>query len=254
MPFLKYDNVTIHYEEYGAGYPLLMFSGGSLNSSIEAWRTLTAFDPRVEYANDFRMIALDIRNAGESWAPITEQDGWHSYTADHIALLDHLGIERCHVLGHCIGPSFSLALMEAQPWRVSAAVHATPSGRYGPFKGRRPSFQNWVSTFKNHPEATETVLDQFAANLYKRDFIPSTTREFVQSCQTPMFVLPGIDQYHPTEIGEELARLAPNAECMKEWLRDPSQDIDGRHIALPAAVTRIREFLLKHTPPGQVRA
>ena len=30
-------------------------------------------------------------------APITAQDGWDRYTADHIALFDHLRIDRCHV-------------------------------------------------------------------------------------------------------------------------------------------------------------
>ena len=248
MPLLNYDRVTIHYEEFGSGYPVLLFSGGSLNSSVDAWHTITAFDATVDFAKDFRLIALDIRNAGESWAPITIEDGWHSYTTDHIRLLDHLGIERCHVLGHCIGPSFSLHLMQTQPWRVSAAVHATPSGRIGPYKGRRPSFEQWVSTHRNHPEVTEAVLDQFAWNLYERDFIPSVTREFIQGCQTPMLVLPGHDQWHPPEIGLELARLAPNSECIREWVHDVETPEGVRHLAQPGIVDRIRDFMLKHVP------
>ena len=50
-----------------AGYHVLLFSGGSLNSSIDAWHTITAFDATVEFAQDFRLIALDIRNAGGNW-------------------------------------------------------------------------------------------------------------------------------------------------------------------------------------------
>jgi hypothetical protein len=44
---------------------------------------------------------MDQRNAGRSRAPITAQGGWDSYTADHIALLDHLRIDRCHLYGQC---------------------------------------------------------------------------------------------------------------------------------------------------------
>ena len=42
---------------------------------------------------------------GQSHAPITAQDGWDTYTGDHVALLDHLGIDRCHLYGQCIGGS-----------------------------------------------------------------------------------------------------------------------------------------------------
>ena len=30
---------------------------------------------------------------------MTAADGWDSYADDHLELLDHLGIERCHLLG-----------------------------------------------------------------------------------------------------------------------------------------------------------
>jgi pimeloyl-ACP methyl ester carboxylesterase len=67
---------------------------------------------------------MDQRNAGRSRAPITAQGGWDSYTADHIALLDHLRIDRCHLYGQCIGGSFILNLIKAQPERVQSAVLA----------------------------------------------------------------------------------------------------------------------------------
>ena len=65
---------------------------------------------------------MDQRNAGASKGAIEADHGWHTYAADHIALLDHLGIERCHVGGVCIGPSFCLKLLEIAPERISALV------------------------------------------------------------------------------------------------------------------------------------
>ena len=73
---------------------------------------------------------MDQRNAGgQSRAPITARDSWDSYTQDHIALLDHLRIDRCHLYGQCIGGSFILNLIKKQPERVAAAVLAQPIGR-----------------------------------------------------------------------------------------------------------------------------
>ena len=181
MPFLKHAEASIYYEDLGSGYPVLLFAPGSLSSTIDAWRH-APFDPTVELANEFRLIALDQRNAGRSWAPITADEGWHSYTADHIALLDHLGIERAHVLGQCIGGPFSMGLIRAQPDRVSAAVLVQPSGRVGPFTGRAAGFDSWRAALQDHPEATPTVLDRMRANLYTADFVYTVTRDFVRTC------------------------------------------------------------------------
>ena len=240
MPFLKRDGASIYYEELGAGYPVLLLAPGSLGSSIDHWHRTAPFDPTAVLANDFRLIALDQRNAGRSWAPITAEDGWPTYTQDHIALLDHLGIERCHLLGQCIGAGgFPMSLIKAQPDRISAAVLMQVSGRVGPDTGRLGGFHRWREALTGHPEATPAVLDSFYKNLYTYDFVYSVPREFVPTCRMPLLVLAGNDEAHPFEEAEELARLAPNAEFIPEWKSGPP---------LEAAVKRIREFLLAHVP------
>src|SRR5438093_3765529 len=140
MPFLKRGEASIYYEEYGSGYPVLLFAPGSLNSRISDWRNSAPFDPTAVLADDFRLIAMDQRNAGgQSWAPITGE-GWEAYTADQVAVLDHLGIERAHIMGQCIGGPFSLGMIKSQGERISAAVLMQPSGRIGPFTGRATGF------------------------------------------------------------------------------------------------------------------
>ena len=244
MPFMTRGETSIYYEELGSGYPVLLYAPGSLESSIEQWRLpVAAFDPMEHFAGDFRLIAMDQRNAGKSWAPITENEGWHSYTEDHIALLDHLGIERVHLLGQCIGGPFSMALIQAQPERVSAAVFVAPSGRVGRFTGRAGGFDRWRETLRGHPEATPEALDRFRANLYRSDFLYTVPREFVPSCQVPILVLPGNDFTHPFEVAEELARLAPNSEFIPAWREGP---------ALPSTLAKIREFLPAYVPSPQV--
>jgi len=134
LPMLtfRHGDATIHYEESGRGFPILTFA---LQSTIEVWsRRAAPINPTTEFAGSFRVIAMDQRNAGgRSRAPITAQDGWPTYTGDHLALLDHLRIERCHLYGQCIGGSFILSLLKAQPGRVASAVLAQPIGRVGAF-------------------------------------------------------------------------------------------------------------------------
>jgi pimeloyl-ACP methyl ester carboxylesterase len=186
---------------------------------------------------------MDQRNAGgQSRAPITTQDGWDSYTADHIALLDHLRVDRCHLYGQCIGGSFILNLIKAQPERVQSAVLAQPIGRVGPMALGRPArFNGWAETLKDHPEATQQVLDAFCQNLYAPGFVYCVDRAFVSKVQTPCLVLAGNDEAHPYPISEELSKLLPNCEFVAEWKTGA---------ALTQAKARVKEFLAQHMPPG----
>ena len=242
MPSFTHGDATIYYEEYGQGFPILTFAPGGTMSTIAFWhRPASPVDPTVVFASDFRVIAMDQRNAGgQSHAPIKATDGWHSFASDHIALLDHLGIDQCHLYGQCIGGPFILSLLKAQPQRFVSAVIAQPIGRVGPLPpGRSANFSGWVDTLTNHPEATDEVLDAYYANLYGPDFGYSVDRAFVSSCQTPCLVLAGNDEAHPFAIAEEIARLLPHAEFIPDWK-------SGEPLAV--ATARMKQFLSDHTP------
>jgi pimeloyl-ACP methyl ester carboxylesterase len=245
MPTFEHHDASIYYEEYGKGFPILTFAPAGLLSTIAVWSDPSApINPTTEFATNFRVIAMDQRNAGgKSRAPITAQDGWHSYAADHIALLDHLRIDRCHLYGQCIGGSFIMSLLKAQPQRFASAVIAQPIGRVGPMKpGRNPFFDAWAKRLVDHPEVTEEVLDAFYQNLYAPGFLYSVDRAFVSSCQTPCLVLAGNDVPHPYPIAEETAKLLPDSEFIAEWK-------EGAPLA--AAKVRIKDFLAKHTPAAR---
>ena len=243
MPTIQHHGATIYYEEFGKGFPILTFAPAGLQSTIKVWSGGSApINPITEWAGSYRVIVMDQRNAGggRSRAPITAKDGWHSYTADHIALLDHLKIDKCHLFGQCIGGSFIANLLKTQPQRVASAVWAQPIGRVGPMKPGRPArFDEWAKGLKDHPEATDEVLDAFCHNLYAPGFIYSVDREFVKSCRTPSLVLAGNDEAHPRPISDETAKLLPNAEYITEWKEGA---------ALAAAKMRVQQFLAKYTP------
>lgn len=244
MPSFEHNHAHIYYEEFGQGFPILTFAPAGLQSVIDVWSQPSApINPTTEFAAKYRVIAMDQRNAGgQSHAPITAQDGWDTYTADHIALLDHLHIDRCHLYGQCIGGSFILNLLKAQPQRVASAVLAQPIGRVGdPARERSPRFDAWAASLKDHPEATQAVLDAFSQNLYGRGFVYCADRAFVSTVRTPCLVLAGNDEAHPYPIAEELSKLLPNCEFIPEWKTGT---------ALTAAGARVMEFLSRHTPAG----
>jgi pimeloyl-ACP methyl ester carboxylesterase len=241
MPTLEHHGASIYYEESGKGFPILTFAPAGLASTIAVWsQPMAPIKPATDFAG-YRVIVMDQRNAGgRSRAPITAQDSWHSYTADHIAVLDHLKIDKCHLFGQCIGGSFIASLLKTQPQRVAAAVWAQPIGRVGPMKPGRPArFDAWAKDLKDHPEATEAVLDAFYHNMYDPGFLYSVSREFVKNCKTPSLVLAGNDEAHPRPISDETAKLLPNAEYITEWKEGA---------ALAAAKVRVMAFLKKHTP------
>src|SRR5213076_1346117 len=149
MPSIQHHCASIYYEEFGQGFPILTFAPAGLQSIIDVRNGPSApVNPTTEFAGSFRVIAMDQRNAGgQSRAPITAQDGWHTYAADHIALLDHLKIDRCHLYGQCIGGSFIINMLKHHPERVAGAVLAQPIGRVGPLAaGWNANFKGWTET------------------------------------------------------------------------------------------------------------
>ena len=242
MPTIERNGATIYYEEHGKGFPIFTFAPAGLASTIGVWSGPSApINPITEWSSDYRVIVMDQRNAGgKSRGSISAADGWHTYAADHIAVLDHLKIERCHLYGQCIGGSFIASMLKAQPQRIASAVLAQPIGRVGPMKpGRAARFDEWAKSLKDHPEATPQVLDRFYQNLYAPGFLYSVDREFIKTVKTPCMVLAGNDEAHPYPISEETAKLLPNAEFIPEWKTGD---------ALVAAKKRVKEFLAKHTP------
>ncbi len=121
MANFQYQEVNLHYEVYGSGFPVLLFAPGGMRSAIDFWQH-GPWNPIEALQRHFRVIAMDQRNAGTSRAPITAKDNWESYSTDHLRLLDHLRVDRCHLVGGCIGGAFSFSLMRHAPERVAAAV------------------------------------------------------------------------------------------------------------------------------------
>ena len=246
MPTLKRPDAEIHYEVHGKGFPVLLHAPGGLRSNIEFWgpnadgTPRTWMDPRKALADSFTIVVMDQRNAGKSIADVKPDHGWHTFAADHFALMDHLGFRKFHVMGGCIGGSYCFEAIEHDPARVASAVLQNPIGLWE----NTDTWDDAVSTYSKtvrgrDPSISEATIKSFGRNMFGGDFVFSVTRDFVKNCRTPLLLQPGIDKAHPAKTSEEIAALAPNIEVQKDW-RGPQ--------FLEQSIERVHAFLTRNTP------
>jgi pimeloyl-ACP methyl ester carboxylesterase len=239
MPIFARDGIKLYYEEHGSGFPILLIAPGGMRSSVPFWDK-APWNPIQQLAPHYRVIAMDQRNAGQSVAPIRATDGWHVYTEDQLALLAHLGVERFHVAGMCIGGSYCMGLIQAAPQRVVSAILFQPIGLRNNREAFFEMFDAWAAELKpTHTDVSEETWQSFKAAMYGGDFLFNVSPEFVSRCQTPLLVLLGNDLYHPEETSREIVRLAPRATLIEQW-KEPEHQ--------PAAKQAIERFLAEHTP------
>ena len=177
----------------------MFIAPGGMRSAASFWER-TPWNPIEQLAPHYRVIAMDQRNAGRSVAPIQATDSWHVYTADQLALLDHLGIDRFHVAGMCIGGPYIMGLIQAVPHRVTSAVLFQTIGLHNNRQAFFEMFDSWAQDLKpKRSEVSEAAWESFKKSMYGGEFLFNVSREFVSHCQTPLLVLLGNDLHHPAE-------------------------------------------------------
>lgn len=130
MPTTDIDGITTRFEVAGSGPPLLMFSPGGFNSTLDNWtalgiyRRLNLLDHLTER---YTCISFDRRESGQSGGRV-ERATWADYAAQGKGLLDHLGIARAHLIGGCAGCSVLAAFGVNHPERVAGMVMFSPAG------------------------------------------------------------------------------------------------------------------------------
>ena len=219
MTYFKRDNIELYYEDSGEDLPaVLLLAPGGMKSSIAFWDK-APWDPRDALKGEFRVIAMDQRNAGNSRAPVSGNDGWHSYTADQLALMDHLSIDRFHALGMCIGGPYCMGLIAAAPARV---ISATLLQTIGLDENRDKfflMFDSWAANLKpTMAQVVEQDWVQFRENMYGNDEVLFTVgTEFLSACSVPLMVFKGDDDYHPSSASELIRDLCSSVVYVENW-------------------------------------
>ena len=124
------DGIETRYEVLGAGPPLLMFSPGGFDATIEKWSTLGIYkeirflDRLTEH---YTCILYDRRETGRSGGKV-ERVTWAQYAAQGRGLLKHLGIDSAHLMGGCMGCSVAIAFAVAYPEATQSMILFWPVG------------------------------------------------------------------------------------------------------------------------------
>lgn len=154
----------VYIEERGKGEPVVLVHG--FGASSYSWRKVA---PRL--AERYRVIALDLSGFGFTDRP----EGREAYTrAGQVELIrgvmDALGIERAHLVGHSYGGALSVAFAVAHPDRLidlalvdSAAPEYTELRRtkIAAFAPLTRLFVRWVAL---DPDNVERALESSVAN------------------------------------------------------------------------------------------
>lgn len=117
MPKLVTDDATLHYQQLGAGPDLVLIHG--LGANMAFWYLGIA----AKLAANYRVLLYDLRGHGDSSMPPA------GYTLPAMAqdlhhLLQHLGIEQTHLVGHSFGARVALYYAMGHGHRVGTLTLA----------------------------------------------------------------------------------------------------------------------------------
>lgn len=163
-------SITLRYLDVGQGTPVVLIHG--LAGDYSAWLA------QIEaLQNDYRVIAFDNRGAGRS-TQVDEPVSTADLADDTLALMDHFGIDRAHVVGRSMGDAVAQHMALKAPQRILSLVLCASFARLDPLGRRvlsnmrealewrmswadhaRHSVQNFVSAgfFNSYPERVAKI-------------------------------------------------------------------------------------------------
>ena len=256
----------------GEGEPLLLLNGGMM--SFTAW---DAYVPTL--AERHRVVRCDLR--GMLRSPGERPEGFPGHAEDLLALLDHLGVARCHVAGTSYGAFAGLHLAALAPERVASLVAMTVADRVSPEMwaeadrmavacrdalagGSRERVYDLVSAFAFSREWAEAHAEEIAARRAAVSFLPDSwfsglasllsalegldVRPLLPHVTCPVLVLLAEgDRAMPRPWGESLAAAVPRGE-----LAVVPGCGHGLVVEKPAeTLSRLLAFLARHPLPAE---
>jgi pimeloyl-ACP methyl ester carboxylesterase len=126
---IELDQVTLNVRDDGAGEPVMLVHGWP--DAMDLWRHQVP----VLLASGYRVITLDLRGFGGSSRPVDlAQYTVPHLVADVLGVLDHLAVERVHLVGHDWGAAIAWWTAALAPARV-ATLTAMSVGHPASFRG-----------------------------------------------------------------------------------------------------------------------
>jgi pimeloyl-ACP methyl ester carboxylesterase len=237
---MRGDGVELAVRDEGEGQPVLLLHGFPDSSYL--WRH------QIEALTGagFRCIAPDLRGRGESERPDAVKDyAVGRSVADAVAILDHLNIERAHVVGHDFGALVAWLLATAHPQRVQRLV-AMSVGHPSTFAKRtmRQRELSWYQLLFQFEGLAEEVLQRDDWRLL-RDWLrdDGDVDRYIDELSQPGALTAGLNWYranlHPKRELEERPPLPPiQADTLGIWSSGDHYLTEDRMVASGEFVAR----------------
>mgnify|MGYP001765748096 CR=1 FL=1 len=114
MPTVKLGDINLCYKVNGKGQPLIMIAGFATAQNM--WLPLLH-----AFSQHYRVVTLDNRGVGGSDKPSGPYTT-NMMADDTVALMDHLGIDRAHILGGSLGGMIAQHIAIDHPQRVDKLI------------------------------------------------------------------------------------------------------------------------------------
>jgi pimeloyl-ACP methyl ester carboxylesterase len=144
MPYIKNQNVRIHYRVEGEGPPLVLQHG--YTDSLESWYEYGYVDA---LQHDYRLILIDARGHGASDKP-HDPDAYATehQVADILAVLDGIDVPRAHFWGFSMGGQIGFGLARYAASRFASLI----LGGADPYQGNRAERDQWLPLLRQGME------------------------------------------------------------------------------------------------------
>ncbi|MFK5979373.1 MAG: alpha/beta hydrolase [Rhizobiaceae bacterium] len=228
MPTASLNNLDLSYIDEGEGFPILLVHGFASRKEIN-WVN-TGWVKALNQAG-FRVIAHDNRGHGESTKFYSEADYSVDIMAeDANALLNHLGIEKAHLMGYSMGARISCSLGINHPERLKKIILG--GNGYGMVEGHGDWNPVKEALLADDPD---TITDERGKTFRKFADQTSSDRLALAACVGGVRQLISADRLagitnqvliaigtrdDVAGSGEALAELMPNAEFLPIPNRD----------------------------------
>jgi len=161
LPFAKVGGVQLYYEEKGPtfGEPLVFLNG--IFMSTASWHLMAPF-----FEKSYRVVLHDFRGQWNSEKP-EEPYSFHQHAYDLKGLLEHLGLDKVHLVGTSYGGEVGVRFALEFPERVKSLTVISSVSEIRPhlkYVARR-----WLNAAKTHDP--EIFVCEWIGDVYSEEFL-----------------------------------------------------------------------------------
>lgn len=233
--YLDAAGVGIHYIDEGHGEPVLLIHG--YTGSIESWRRRGVID-NLKTAG-YRVIAYDNRGHGLSDKPHDPGQYGLQMVEDTRRLLDHLGIQKAHVVGYSMGGTLACKFRELYPERLQTV---TLGGFGWPHRSRQQPGVKQIQQMLKSRGLTESMDAEALVAYWRKQEDTNCKEASLKTNEVPALIL----------VGEDDSRVMPLARSLADTMASSElKVVPGNHPTAHSSeefMNYLLEFLIRHKP------